>query len=169
LIIAVTVAAMANRRKKLFDRSGQRICVAYCGGGRWRRWPLVKSIVAMAALALAQLGLAAAFAVTPSAEVAYVHIVIYQVQLGWFTGVAVSRFRWRVYPHAMEFFDNGVALHGWKFYGWSRAEVRPSTLYADRVVVVLQIQPGSIGGETKIARVTGTLRERVLAAPARHD
>ena len=167
IITAGTIAFAANRRKQLLDKSGQRIGVAYCTELRWRHWPIVKSSILMLFFACAQLCFALTFATESIGKAVSVYVV-YQLQLGGFTGFALARCMWRVYPGSIEFFDNGVALRGTVFFPWSRVDVRPSQLFTGRIVVVLRQAVGSPGGETKVAHVTDSQREQVFAAASKN-
>jgi hypothetical protein len=159
-----TMIHAAHRRQQLLDRSGERIGIGYCGAVRWRHWPLFKSILSMVFLAAAQFGVALVFAVVLTGETPVPTFLVYQLQLGYVTGRALSRYMWRVYPSAMEFFANGVAVSGTSFVEWERAEVRRSQFFSDRVVVVMRPEVGSIAGGTIIVQVSDTLRDELLVA-----
>ena len=79
-----------------------------------------------------------------------------------FTGLAFARYLWRVYPGAMEFFENGVALYGIVFFGRTQVELRSSQTIADRVVVVVRPIPDSRGANTKIVQIPDTARADVF-------
>ena len=159
LITAGTIIAAAGRRKSLLELSGQRIALGYCGQMKWRYWPLLKSILYMTAFAAAQVGLALLIAYETVGG-----FLLYQLQLGYVTGFAFSRYLWRVYPNTIEFFENGISTDATTFLPWGRTEVRPSQYHGDRVVVVERPMAGSIAGFTRTAQLPRYQREVVLAA-----
>ena len=110
-----TIAFAVYQRKKLLEKAGWRIGIAYCGEIRWRHWPAVKSVVYMLLLASAQLCLAMMFA-TEVVELPAPYFLVYEIQLGCISGMAFARFLWRVYPNSMEFFEQGISLRGMTFF-----------------------------------------------------
>lgn len=152
-VVTFTVVEGANRRGKLLQQAGRRTGIGYCGTVRWQRWPLFKSILGMLSIAGAQLGFSILFAMGPPGTQPFPNLLLYQLQLGYFTGCALSRLHWRVYPNAMEFFENGIALNGVRFVPWSLIQVRPSQHFPDRVVVVMRQGEGSVAGETRTVQL----------------
>jgi hypothetical protein len=162
-VTAATMTYLAIRRAKLLQKSGRRIGIGYSGAIKWRHWPLFKSIAFMLFLAAAQLALALMYALLSTDDGQPPSFVIFQLQLGFSTGIALSRFKWGVYPSAVEFFDNGMSFGGTNFIGWDRSEVRTSQYLSDRVVIVMRQAKGSIAGETRTVQVPGSLREQLTA------
>ena len=164
LVMLVTIVYSANKRSSLLQRSGNRLGIGYSGAMKWRYGPLFISIMCMLSLATLQLAMSLAFALQPTMELWPPNFVISQVQLGCFTGVAVSRFKWGVYPGAVEFFDNGIAVGGVRFVCWEQVEVRRSHHLPDRLVIFLRQAAGSAAGGTTTVQVSPALCERLVAA-----
>jgi hypothetical protein len=163
LVVATAIVLAAHSRNRLLQASGERIGIAYCGALKWAHWPLFKSISYMLLLAAAQLTLAVSFALFPIAETPTPHYIVFQLQLGYFAGLSFTRFLWKVYPNAIEFFDHGLALGGTKLVRWDQVEVRRSQLFTDRVVVVVRPEHGSIAGLTRTAQFPSWLMDKLLA------
>jgi hypothetical protein len=165
VVTGVAVAYAAYSRGRLLEMSGQRIAVGYQGTIRWRHWPVVKSSLLMLLLANWQLGCAALSTTAPTGEWFRPSpgFFAFQLQLGFFSGFAFARFLWRVYPSAIEFFENGVALAGMRFIPWQQVDVRPSQYFSDRLVVVVRPAAGSAVASTRLAQVPAAARERILA------
>lgn len=161
LIVAGAILLATSKRRKLLERSGRRIGVAYCGEARWRHWPLAKSWLAMIALAAIQLFLALMYATDPDDHL--LSFLMFRLQLGCFAGFAFSRYLWRAYPSMLEFFDNGVSIGGITFFPWAQVDVRDSRLFDDRIVVVLRPAPHSVAADTRVAQVSAVLRKAVFA------
>lgn len=163
VVTAGAIAFAVNQRKKLLEKSGRRIGIAYCGEIRWRLWPVIKSSIYMILLATAQLCLALVFATGLIGDVRNPVVLMNQLQLGCIAGFAFARYLWRVYPNSMEFFDNGISLHGMTFIPWAQIDLRSSKYSADRIVVVLRPAVTSVVADTKTAQVTDALRDRLFA------
>jgi hypothetical protein len=166
LVAAGAVIFAAGHRRGLLAIAGRRIAIVYSGQLNWRHWPLVKSMITMTALAAAQLGMALllAFFATDSKQSPNIVVWLYYIQLACVTGYAFSRFLWRVYPNAIEFFEGGISADAVTLVPWEWAEVRPSRFHQDPVVVVVRPMPGSAGGITRTAQLPRGQRDAVLAA-----
>lgn len=164
LLIPGMVVFAAARRGKQLGKSGKRLGIAYCGEIRWRHWPLFKCSLLMLTLALLQLFLALLLTFSGSGKELSLNFLLFELQLGWFTGLAIARYFWRVYPGGIEFFDRGVCLGGLSFYPWEQVDLRPSQFFRDRIVVVVRTAVGSVDGDTVVAQVTDDLRQRAFAA-----
>ena len=160
VITTIAFVGAVYMRTRLLKRAGRRIYIGYCGAFEWRHWPAVKSCIAMGVVAAIQLAIAAAltqdmlrfgFAATMA-----------QLQIALVAGFALARFIWRVYPSAMEFFENGVALTGVVFLDWEQVDLRSSQTFPDRIVVVVRPIPKSKGGETKIVQVSDAVQEELF-------
>lgn len=162
IFIGVAFGNSQRRRLKMLQGSGNRFGMAYCGHQQWRHWPTIKSCIYMIAAAVGQVALALVVASGLSERSFWTFALIYQVQIACFAGVALARFIWRVYPNAVEFFEEGIALRGTVFFPWRRVEIRPSALYLDRLVLVLRPENQTVTAETKMALVGHDLRQRVL-------
>lgn len=72
------------------------------------------------------------------------------------------RFLWRVYPNSIECFENGLALGGTQLIQWDQVELRRSTFFTDRVVVVVRTDRAA--AITRIAQFPRALTDQLLAA-----
>lgn len=171
LIILGTIQAIALsssaiysslQRKKLLSKAGVRIAVVFYGGKKWKHWPLVSSVGFMFLFASMQLGIALVYAHLNSGTVNLNGIFV-QAQLGYFTGLAVCRYLWRVFPGSIEFYNNGVALGGTKLLSWHQVDLSPSRLFSDRIRIVIRPVNGVHFGDTKTAHVGADLRNQLLA------
>lgn len=147
------------RRHELIRLAGKRLGVAFYGSGSWKHGPYVKSIVILLMLAAFQIIVAISITV---GEVQPTTMVLNTLQLTYALSMFAVNFLWRVYPSTLEFFENGVVLHGSVLTTWKHVELRDSQFFDDRVVLVLKPQ-GTIGTDTKMARVSASLRASVEA------
>jgi hypothetical protein len=63
----------------------------------------------------------------------------------------------------MEFFENGVTLHGTTFFPWDLIDLRKSKYFVDRIVVVIRTGKGSVEADTQVVQVCNGLRGRISA------
>jgi hypothetical protein len=84
------------------------------------------------------------------------------LRLTWFTAISIARFVWRIYPNMIEFYTNGIVFGGLYLMPWDKTELRPSTLYTDRIVVVLR-PLGNQHIDTKIVRLSQEVKSTLLA------
>jgi hypothetical protein len=162
-IAAGTIAFSVRNRKRLLEKTGRRITVAYCGEVEWRHWPVFVSLAFMLVLAVSQSFLAFAFATNSQRTFG---LLIYQFQLGCFTGWTIARCMWRAYPNSIEFFENGIALGATTFFPWTQIDLRPSQFFADRIVVVYRPAVPAFGGNTEMAQVPKSLHPKLFALAA---
>ena len=71
---------------------------------------------------------------------------------------------WRVYPEAIEFFENGVVWWGGNLHDWRQVDLRESQVFKDRFVVVLRWADELAAGDTRMVWLAGGGRQQVLAA-----
>jgi len=189
LIVLWSIFHYARKRKRLLDEAGSKIGFGFCGQLRWRHWPIARSVLGIFFTLLWQLGIAVKISsdlwfhgelngpVGVSIDMLpvshrvmhylyYFSFLDYLLYLGvsWGVGHSFSICRWRAYPGAIEFFSNGIVQRGTLFIPWERVEVRPSSLFADKIAVVVRGGQNSIVGTTIMAQVTSPLRERVFEA-----
>ncbi len=162
LIVVGTIVHYARKRKKLLEQSGPKIGAAFCGQWGWRYWPVTKSLLLILLLVFVQIFVA----MTTADDLLQYGLLIplYNIQLSWFMGYAFSLYRWRVYPNSVEFFENGISQKGTSLIRWECVEVRRSSSFSDKMVLVLRMSPDSIVGSTLVAQVSDQLRERIFVA-----
>ena len=95
VVTAGAVLLAANLRERLLEKSGRRIGLAYCGEGRWRHGPLVKSAIYMFLLASAQLCVWLLFAAGAIGDVISTNYLLFELQLGGLLGYTFARYPWR--------------------------------------------------------------------------
>ncbi len=169
LLTAGTIVYYARKRKALLDKSGSKIGSAFCGQFRWRYWPIVRTVATIVFAASFQLLFAVAMAITllDSGEIFgpisamidhlpvshrvlhYLHYLsfldfLFYLQYSFSVGYAFSLYRWRVYPNSIEFFEHGIVRKGLALTPWKRIEVRPSSLFADKIAIVVRASPLAI-------------------------
>jgi len=189
LIVLWSIFHYARKRKRLLDEAGSKIGFGFCGQLRWRHWPIARSVLEIFATLLWQLGIAVKISsdlwfhgelngplgvfidMLPVSHrvmhyLYYFSFLDYLLYLGvsWGVGHSFSIYRWRAYPGAIEFFSNGIVQRGTLLIPWERVEVRPSSLFADKIAVVIRGGVNSIVGMAIMAQVSDPLRERVFAA-----
>jgi hypothetical protein len=69
----------------------------------------------------------------------------------------------------MEFYENGIAIHGTTLIPWERISVRDSKFFPDRIVVVVRPTVGSIEGDTNVVQVTDSLRSKIQTITKRDN
>lgn len=142
-------------RQAVLKIAGEKWGRAYTGNLKWRHWPVVYSLLLTAIFVLLQLGFAIVSAKT---TISPITSVIYNVQLSLFGGHAVARYLWRAFPGTLEFYEGGIILSGVHLCAWDDVQLRPSKLFADRIVVVL----GPTGfQDTKLAHIGPELRDKI--------
>ena len=150
-----------NRRKAMLRECGQRLGVGYCGVLRWRHWPFIKSWMGTLLVALLQFAFAMVFATFPIHPGMFMFWV-YLLQLGIHSGMVFSNMMWKYYPGSITFYENGILSPLRIYLPWDKVTVRPSTLYPDRMVVVIHPDANGMAGDTKVVQAHRALRERVL-------
>lgn len=202
LIATGAIVYYAKRRQRALDKSGAKIGAAFCGQFHWRYWPIVRTVFTIFFV----ISIQTLFAVVMAKNLLeygelngpismliddwpfshrvlhYLHYLafldyFFYAQYSFFLGYAFSLYRWRVYPNFIEFFEHGIVRKGTFFMPWERIEVRPSSLFADKIVIVVrtckhplvgQESSDSTGpkvmGSLTMAQVSDELREKVFAA-----
>ncbi len=119
----------------------------------------------MLLIAIAQVWFAVTLSTNLKATLMSPGILFQQFQLGLFFGIGCSRYIWRLFPNSMEFYENGISLHGTSLLPWERITVRDSKFFPDRIVLVIRCAPGSIEADTQVVQVTDLLRRQITAIP----
>jgi hypothetical protein len=163
-MVAVCGFWVAKQRTHSVDRGGAKLGAGFCGVIRWKQWPKVFSWLLMLLIASFQLSLAILFASFPMFFIGNIQLWISQFQLAFFTSRAFLCFWSRVYPNSIEFFEHGIVLYGTFFLPWEQVQVRPSTLYPDRIVVVCGMQGKVPNGTFNVVQVSDQLRHSIFAA-----
>ncbi|GAB5402105.1 MAG: hypothetical protein Aurels2KO_03360 [Aureliella sp.] len=132
-LVVATVVYLCRQRGKAISLAGMPLARVYVGTFRWRHWPLVFALTQLTGLAAAQLVVAYAMSQTNNSY----YSAINWIQTSLFSGYVVARYMWRAFPCTIELFENGV-ISGSTFLSWSECDVRNSTIYPGRIVIVLK-------------------------------
>jgi hypothetical protein len=153
LACGIAYAYAAYRRSGVLAQAGNRLAIGYTGTLAWRNWPLTKSITLMLLLAVGQLAFAILFSLAQSPQSPLFGSFVHQIQLGVILGFAIARFVWRVYPGAIEFFEDGVVMGGLSLTAWEQIEIRKSQFFDDRMVIVVRSAVPSTGASTFLVQL----------------
>lgn len=173
-ILGLQLAGMAaylisaiKRRKKMLAQCGKRLGTGFCGLLKWRHWPFLKSWMFTLLVSLFQLGVAALFSHAPIHPGMFFYW-FYLFQLGIHSGMVFSDLLWQNYPNSFTFYENGLVVPNRGYMTWDGVSVRPSTLYPDRMVIVIHPDERGMLGDTKVVQAPKGLRTLVqeLAANA---
>jgi len=164
IITAGTIVFHARKRKKLLEKTGPKIGVAFCGHFRWRYWPILRMFFTISIAMIFQMIIAVAMAIdfveygqllhgpingmidllpVSHRVLHYLHYFSFldyllYAQTSMFAGYAFSLYRWRAYPNSMEFFEYGIVKKGTLFTPWKRIEVRPSAFFPDKIAIIVR-------------------------------
>ncbi|RCS41191.1 hypothetical protein DTL42_21715 [Bremerella cremea] len=158
MVTAGAIFYASSRRQKMLVDAGKRIGLGYNGRLPGKFWPQVVNFGAMAFLAVMQFGLTLFLAMDSFPW----FLMAQQIQLGIYSGMMLSQFRWGRTPGTTEFFEQGVVLGGFHLVPWSYVVLRPSKMAEDRLVMVMKSQSNSIGGTTSTIQVSDSLRDYLL-------
>lgn len=163
-----TFVALAIRRNRMLRRSGKWLGVAFSGDVQWKHWPVVKCGLMIAGAGCLQFAVSLYFMLEPWRIYSPI-LLLYSLQLGYFFGSSISRLHWRSYPGVIEFYEHGITLDGRTLTPWNRVELRESSKFSDRIVLVSDAANISSSRTTQTAQVAGALRKHLLefAANAR--
>ena len=161
ILIGLMMHWWNKRRMRLLAIAGRKVGVGYCGDLDWRHWPLIKSLLIMVAIAVAQLAFAFAIMIAGRAALYSPGFFLQQIQLGVFFGIACSRYIWRLFPNAMEFYEHGISSDGVNLIPWELVTLRDSQFFADRIVAVVRTKVGSIEADTIVVQVSNSLRGKI--------
>ncbi|MCA9187457.1 MAG: hypothetical protein R3E01_04295 [Pirellulaceae bacterium] len=167
-VIVSTLIYLAGRRQEVLRNTGRRMGVGFLGRMRWQHGPLAMSVLGMLVLGVGQLAIAISLAIFDAMKNQPLAIPVYQVQFAVYTGSMISRFRWKLYPNAVEFFEHGVVFDGRRLIEPERIDLRASEMYRDRVVLVVRPKPNSVVGDTKVVQIPDELRHWLLGT-GQHD
>ncbi len=149
--------AALRRRKKMLEECGKRLGTGYCGLLRWRHWPFLKSWMFTLLVTLFQLGIAVLVSSAPIHPGMFMYW-FYLFQLGIHSGMVFSNLCWQHYPNSFTFYENGLVAPTRGYMLWSQVTVRPSTLYPDRMVIVIHPDERGMLGDTKVVQAPKALR-----------
>ena len=149
--VGVAISKIRTRRK-LIRSLGERIAVGHCSRIRWKHWPILKNLIALvfcsvllllSALCCAGVSWGALDPLWTRFESSPIPIYIGFIFIWWrligmSTGEQYMVCVWRVYPEAIEFFENRLVSWGFNLHEWRQVDLRQSQVFKDRFVVVLR-------------------------------
>ncbi len=144
ITIALVVAFVSRRRKRLLERSGTLLAIGSSTENQSRKWALVHTFFSIFMSVASQLFITAFLSLLISSQSS-----LNRFTLVWYGMMVLSnllgptiflmngiRFlRWRIHPSTVEFFENGVAMMD-TLVPWEKVELRRSTIWRDRIMVV---------------------------------
>ena len=92
------------------------------------------------------------------ADTPLIGIATYSFQNGALTGWLASCWLWRIYPGAVIYYEKGVSFGFSDLLTWDQIELRDSTVYKGRVVIVTQAEPK----DTFVIQVSDELRDELM-------
>ena len=166
-ILGVQATGMASylrsavrRRRRMLEVCGMRLGVGYCGLFKWRHWPFLKSWMLTLLMTLFQMGMAILLSPAPIHPGMFIYW-IYLFQVGVHSGMVFSNLIWKQYPSSFTFYEHGLVAPSRSYMTWDKVTVRPSTLYKDRIVIVIHPDEKGMLGDTKVVQAPRKLREQV--------
>ncbi|MEM7559147.1 MAG: hypothetical protein AAF394_08485 [Planctomycetota bacterium] len=161
--VAVVVFLIQSYRKRSIERtSGKRLGIGHQSQRINDSWPKVQTIMTLVIIVIAQLCISFTAATLANiddgaASISYVY-AINSIQLGMSTGWVLFSLLSGIYGSAALFYENGVSFQLSKLQTWDQLELRHSTVFEGRVVIVTQ----GLMKNTLVFQVPAELRTKLI-------
>lgn len=152
LAILLMVGFVSRRRKRMLERSGRLIGVGSSSESQSRNWAVFIAFLVVVLSVVMQLYLTFALSSAistkggPNTYFKALNAIMSVSSSFFFTFFflmnSIRFLRWRIHPSTVEFFENGVAWLD-TLSSWDKVELRRSTFYPNRIMVVYRHQQTS--------------------------
>lgn len=161
--VAAVVFLIQSHRKRSIERtSGKRLGIGYQTERKNDSWPKVQTIITLVIMVCVQLCIAFTAATLADLDgeagsLSYV-FALNSIQLGMNTGWVLFSLLSGIYGSAALFYENGVSFRLSKLQTWDQLELRHSTVFEGRVVIVTQ----GLMKNTLVFQVPAELRTKLI-------
>ena len=165
IAIALVVALVSRRRKRLLARSGTLLAIGSSSESQSRSWALAHTLFCILMSVVSQLFITGFLSLLISSKssvnrLAYVWygMMILSNLFGptIFLMNGIRFLRWRIHPSSVEFFENGMCVLD-TLVPWEKVELRRSTIWRNRIMVVYPAMQSSAMVWLDEAQIDGLL------------
>ncbi|MEQ1826602.1 MAG: hypothetical protein ABL921_11685 [Pirellula sp.] len=162
-ILVFAIVLLVRKRQLALSHTKQRMGMGFSGTIRWRAWPMICAWLFLLGVTMftAVLSLATAWLLSrdlPNRSwFVYLQPMLTRIPTFGFAGFWIARFVWRAYPNAIEVFDTGIIVGAIQFVPFEKLQVKPSSLFSDRVTIVIDHL------DTRVLQLESGLRDWLLA------
>ncbi len=161
-VAAVVFLIQSYRKRSVEQTSGKRLGIGHQTERRHSSWPKVKTIMTLVMIVCTQLCISFTAATLVNVDdgagrISYV-FAMNSIQLGMSTGWVLFSLLSGIYSAAALFYENGVSFRLSKLQTWDQLELRHSTVFEGRVVIVTQ----GLMQDTLVFQVPTELRAKLI-------